>query len=390
MEDDPWGASADPWGAESGTTSQPEVSLSVPLPTDNEDPIIATTLVLPRNGSLSESDPWGSPNTVTVDAAPAPIPIVTIRPEPDEIDNPSLPSDGWAVSRDTDDNAWRLKSPSVKPEDDLLTANPTSETHVAEQIPLPLDEEDAKEDTRISLPLSKSTSKDGWTVSHSPVAVTTDIAAASTPFAEVPVKFSEENESFNPFNREDEIPVAGPRDTSMGFSAANMEDDEGFGGFSAGGLGGPSGLGFTNEDDAYGGWGNDNAAANFGDVQDAWDTNSAGDAAENRDHLSNRNPGFGNDDSDIDDEGGFHSIPAKPKTVVTSEQLQEETWEQARRRIEIQEARAVSVMPDICGTTADRRHHFSLLSLSISLWTSGRMSWTKSSSLLRRRIRARR
>lgn len=343
METDPWGASADPWGTSSVTASTPEVSPPVPLSTDNQDPILAATLILPRSNSLSESDPWASPNTAKADLGTTPAPITATATEPDERDVPSLSTAGWAVSRDTDDNAWLVKSPTILPETDPSAINPNSETLVAEQVPLPLDEEEDKEDPQPALLSNRSTSENGWGVPQNLDKIHA-IAMDTPPFEQVASGFPDEDETLNPFNREDRKPIAGSEDTSTGFSATDLQDDDGFGGFAAGGLRGSSdGFGFANEDDAYGGWGNDNVATNFGEVQDAWESTSAGDAAESGNRESNENPNLEVNSSDIHEEDGFHSIPAKQKAVVTSEQLQEETWEQARRRIEMQEARAVSV-----------------------------------------------
>lgn len=347
MEDDPWGATADPWGTSSVTASTPDVNPAISSSPDNHDRILSTTLAVPRSNSLSESDPWDSPATAKVDVDVASIPISEIKIDAEETDVPTLSTAGWSISRDTNDSAW-TKSSSVPPAVDLPATTSdsiTSATFVAEQIPLPHDEEAFSTDTRPRQSADISSAEDVWGASQS-LEDPTGVAMTIPAITETAFKMPVDNETHNPFEQEDQKSIAPVEETSVEVSAPPVEDDDGFGGFAAGGSKEASGgFTFANADDAYGGWGNDNAAASFGDVQDAWESTSAGFEVEDRTQPSFENRDLVDRRSDNDDEGGFHSIPAKQKNTVTSEQLQEESWEQERRRIERQEARAVSGSP---------------------------------------------
>lgn len=348
MEDDPWSATADPWGTSNVSASTLHVNPAISSSPDNHDRILATTLTIPRSNSLSESDPWASPDIAKVNLGAASIPISAIKNDAGETDAPTLSTAKWAVPSDADDSAW-VKSLSVPAAADLPSATSgsvPSATFVAEQVPLPLDEEAFTTDTRPGPSTSTSSTEDVWGASQNlddPPDIAMNIAMTAPAITETAFRKPVDDETHNPFEQEDQKTIAQAEETSAEVSLPAVGDDDGFGGFAAGGLKEASGgFSFANDDDAYGGWGNDDVVASFEDVQDAWESTSAGFEAEDRNQSSSANRDLEIDLPDNDDEGGFHSIPAKQKNTVTPEQLQEETWEQERRRIERQEARAVS------------------------------------------------
>lgn len=389
MDDDPWGSSAGPWNATtSGGAAAQGVDAGDSSPKDTDDLKLASSLRVPARGnSFSEADPWASPILKKTSAGTSPSPPAALAinlPGGDRENDISLPKGKWVTEDIVDDNAWLARTASAIPASTAIIEDRSLQSVSAEQVPLPDDEYEQAEDQRISRHGSEEGLGETWNLAQMNDEGLNTVSNALPPLPEAPPRFVEEDETFNPFSHEDLTQADGAEEVPEAFASSSHDDDDNaFGGFAAGGIeeSHPQ-FGFTGAgaDDSFGGWGNEENVQDFGG---AWGSSSVGNAIEDEDqtpfHSSSRSQNANIDETSIDDDDGFHSVAARQRSTVTAEQLKEDEWEEARRRIESQEARAVRPL-------SSKSHLIAHITLSISpsnsftsLRTNGRMSCTKSS-----------
>ncbi|KAJ9104804.1 hypothetical protein QFC19_003945 [Naganishia cerealis] len=342
MDDDPWGSTTDPWGTpaidvigirddapvkQADTQSPPTHTSSLPVP--------------PAVGNFAEVDPWASPavSVRTQEKTPSPIPDIhsTLSSGTPQVSDSPLPPQ-WTSQGSLEGDTWRTTEavPTAPASGLAIQLSP-------EQIPLPGTD---NEESDLEHPAEEKPSGPSGAVWKASDEQDNQLDVPDLPtLSEPPRPLVVEDETFNPFSQSEGPSDPIPGNSTEGFAPSSFDDDA-FGGFTAGGFQDRAEFAGIEYGDGSQGWGNPEGSSNIPSADGAWGVESDANNLANEDddeggfQSSSATYGSTIKVANVNEEDGFHSIPAKEKEVVPSEKLKHDEWEAARRDIELREARA--------------------------------------------------